>query len=294
MGTLAVGRVALAAAAIAAVLTLTACGERTEPTGASAELYPVTVTSPSGDRPLVLETPAKRIAVLSPVVGRIVADLGATKQIAGTPLQANGTVKTEDLKAMRPDLLLASSDTDQEVLAAAGKAAARVPVYVAQVGDIRSVERTIIQLGLATDKSVAARRLVRAIEDRRAAVRKRLAGVPGVSVFVDRGAFTTFSNQSLVGDLLREAHARNVAGESTQLGPFDLVELARLDPYYYLATSDSGTTLADLRARKLTKVLAAVRAGRFAIVDARLLDPGPGIGRGLTELARTLHPNAFK
>ena len=55
MGALAVGRVRVALAAAAAALLLvagTACGERTEPTGALAESYPVTVQG-SGDRPTV-------------------------------------------------------------------------------------------------------------------------------------------------------------------------------------------------------------------------------------------------
>jgi len=295
MGALAVGRLALlVASASAAVVLLTACGERSEPTGPAAELYPVTVSSVSGEKPLVLKTPARRLVVLAPPVGGLAVDLGAGKRVVGTPLAANGTVKTKELARLKPDLLFASSDTDDSILAAAARVAKDVPVYVAQVGDIRSVERTIVQLGLITDESVAARRLVRKIEAERRAVDRKLVGVPGVSVFVDRGFFTTYSNQSLVGDMLREAHAHNVAGEATQVGPFDLDELARLDPHFYLATSDGGTTLASLRRGKQTKKLGAIVAGRFAIIDARLLDPGPSIGAGLKELARILHPNAFR
>jgi ABC-type Fe3+-hydroxamate transport system substrate-binding protein len=112
--------------------------------------------------------------------------------------------------------------------------------------------------------------------------------------FPNLGAFTTVSDQSLIGDLLREAHARNVAGEAAQVGPFDARQLVRIDPRWILATSDSDTTLAALRKNKITKKLAAVRAGRFVTVDAALLAPGPTIGQGLLVLARSLHPNAFR
>ena len=53
------GRVAAGAIALALLLGATACGERSEPTGSSAKLYPVTIQS--GDRPFVVKAPAKRI-----------------------------------------------------------------------------------------------------------------------------------------------------------------------------------------------------------------------------------------
>jgi ABC-type Fe3+-hydroxamate transport system substrate-binding protein len=89
-------------------------------------------------------------------------------------------------------------------------------------------------------------------------------------------------------------HARNVAGDTAQIGPVDPEQLAQFDPAWYLATSDSGTTLAALRKNPRTRKLRAVRAGHFAIVDAALLEPGPMIGDGLLVLAKQLHPNAFR
>ena len=42
----------------------------------------------------------------------------------------------------------------------------------------------------------------------------------------------------------------------------------------------------------LTRKLGAVRSGRVFIVESRLLEPGPSIGRGLEQLAEALHPGA--
>jgi ABC-type Fe3+-hydroxamate transport system substrate-binding protein len=288
------GRVARVALAAVLLLALAACGERREPTGPGGDLYPVTVPSPSGAQPLVVRRPARRIAVIAPSVQRIIVDLGAGRQIAGTPIAENGSIRVAELRSLRPDLIVASSATDDQDLTQAGRAVRGVPVYVAPDDSIRGVEQTITELGLITGRPADAARLVREIEEKRALVRKRLAGTPGVSVFVDTGFFTTVSNQSLIGDLLGEAHARSVAGDSPRVGPFDPRELARLDPRYYLATSDSGTTLKQLRRNPKTKKLAAVRAGRFVIVEADLIEPGPTIGLGLVELAHLLHPNAFR
>ena len=46
----------MAACAAALLLGATGCGERSEPTGAEAHLYPVTITT--GDRPIAIAKPA--------------------------------------------------------------------------------------------------------------------------------------------------------------------------------------------------------------------------------------------
>ena len=290
------GRVALLAAAVSLVLVAAACGERSEPTGAQTELYPVTVSSAAGGKALVFKTPAKRIAVIAPSVRRLLLDLGAGKQIAGMPLLPNESVDVGALRKLRPDLIVASSATDDQTLAQAAHAVRGVPVYRAPDDSIRGVEETITDLGLITASQAGATRLVRDIEAKRETVRKRLARTHVVSAFLatgffqNLGSFTTIPNQSLAGDLLREAHARNVAGDATAM---DVGQLVRLAPRWILATTQSNTTLAALRKSKATRKLAAILAGHFGTIDADLLTPGPQIGDGLLALARRLHPDAF-
>ncbi len=287
------GRIAPVIAVAVVVLTVAACGERNEPTGSGVALYPVTVASPSGGKALVVRTPVKRIAVIDPAVQQILVDLGAGRQIAGTPIARNGTLRVDELRGLHADLIVASSTSDDQLIAQAARAAPKALVYRAPDDSVHGVEGTITALGLITGHPGDASRLVRQIEARRALVARRLAGKPGVTVFVDKGFFATVSDQSLVGDMLSEVHARNVAGDSAQVGPFDPVQLARLDPAWYLATSDSGTTLAGLRKNPKTRKLRAVRLGHFAVVNANLLDPGPTVGDALLALARLVHPDAF-
>jgi ABC-type Fe3+-hydroxamate transport system substrate-binding protein len=292
------GRLAfLAAGAALLVLVAAACGERSEPTEAQTALYPVTVASPSGGKALVVKTPAKRIAVISPSARDVLLALGAKKAIAGLPLARNGNLDVDRLKEFHPDLLVASSTTDDQMLAQAAGAVRGVPVYRAPDDSIRGVEETLTDLGVITAHQAEAARLIREIEARRATVHRRLAHTPVVTAFLATGffqglgAFTTIPNQTLAGDLLREAHARNVAGDSTEL---DVAQLAHLDPRWIVATTQSKTTLADLRKNRATKKLAAVRAGRFAAIDEGLLAPGASIGDGLLRLAERLHPDAFR
>jgi cobalamin transport system substrate-binding protein len=292
MGLVAVDRLTeiAALAAVLLLLSTTACGERSEPTGATVQLYPVTVTG-AADRSLTITHPARRIVVLAPSLLEVLDALGARSSVLGMPVRPNGTIVLRRLARLRPDLIVAPSLADEVELSRAS-AKAHAPVYVAPGDSIREVEQAITELGLLSGEPVRARQLVHRIETRRRLVDQRLDGAPGTRVFFDTGLLTPASDQSLVGDLIRESRGANVAGDES--GPIETAELLRLNPRVYLTSSDSGTTLADLRKDPQTRKLSAVRSGRFATVDAALLEPGPRIGDGLLAIARLLHPDAFR
>ncbi len=279
------GRITLLAVLL--VLGGTACGERSEPTGANARLYPVTIQT--GDRPLVVAGPARRIAVFDPPVQTILDGLGVGSRVVLTGGDTRLDVRA--IRRARPDLIIAAQDANERDLSSAASATG-ASVYTAPGDSIRQVERAITQLGLLTGRPVAARRLVHRIEDRRHAVARRLANVADVSVFVDVGFMNTVPDQSLIGDVLREAHATNVI-QSPEPGPVDTADLLRLNPQVYLATSDAEVTLKDLRTGPL-RTLRAVKNRRFVVANADLLQPGPRIGDGLLQVARLLHPDAFR
>jgi iron complex transport system substrate-binding protein len=287
MGALAMGRVA-ALVALALVLGGTACGERSEPTGANVSLYPVTVTT---ERPIVVAKPARRIAVLDPAAEAILTGLGLEPRIVLK--ETDGNIDVRAVRRARPDLIVAAPGANERDLSSAASGT-RARVYTAPGDSIRQVERAITQLGLLTGRPVAARKLVHRIEDRRHEVADRLARVANVRVFVDTGFLNTVPDQSLIGDVLREAHATNVVGDNAEAGPVEVSDLLRLDPQVYMATSDSEATLKDLRAGRLTRKLRAIRDGRFVVADTNLLQPGPRIGDGLMQVARLLHPDAFR
>jgi ABC-type Fe3+-hydroxamate transport system substrate-binding protein len=287
------GRVAaLGAAGLLLALALTACGERREPTGTrAAGLYPVTVASPTGRPALVVRKPVQRIAVLDGTMQPLLVALGAGGRIAGTPVARNGDLKNGELRRLKPDLLVATSSSDDDpIVSQAAKLAPHALVYPADVDSIDGVEQTLTDLGVITGEPGNASHIVRDIETKQALVRRRLAHSMPVSVYVDRGNSLNVTNQSLAGDMLRVVKATNVAGNVDQIDPATLLQD---NPDWYLATSSSGVTLKKLRHDPKKRKLQAVRLGHFAIVDAAQLSPGPDIGKELLALARTLHPDAF-
>jgi ABC-type Fe3+-hydroxamate transport system substrate-binding protein len=263
---------AAAAIAVAAPLLLTGCGQRSEPTGSKVQLYPVTVEQPAGP-PIVLTRKPESVAALTPQAATLLSSvLSQTVDPQGSPGKAQLVVIT-------PESLIK-----------------RTPhVYVAPDESIADVEKALTELGLMLDRPIRARQLVAGIEAKRNTVRRRLKGVKPVTIFVDTGFFTTVSTKSLLGDLIKQAGGKNIAGAAPQPGPFSVSTLRKQNPDYYLATQDSGTTLADLRRNPRTRHLKAIHEdGHFAILADKVVQPGGEIGDELLAIAKYLHPDAFR
>jgi iron complex transport system substrate-binding protein len=285
-------RIALALCALALLAAGTACGDRAEPTGSSVRIYPVTVQG-EAERPTALAEAPHRIVPLGPGPHQILRALGLEHATVAVDDSLVGLPLVAQIKKAHPDLIVASSDVDPLDLARA-RSATNAAVYVTPDSSIGDVESAIGDVGLLTGRPVAARRVTAAIARDRRQVAARLGSSPTVSTFIDVGTFNTIGSRSLLGSIVAAAKGKDVAGPSPEQGPFPLKRLVELDPQAYVALSDSGTTLAQLRANRLTKKLAAVRSGRFGIVPNRLAQPGPGVGKALLAIARILHPDAFR
>jgi iron complex transport system substrate-binding protein len=284
-------RTALALGVLALLAGGTACGERKEPTGPTVRIYPVTVQG-AAERPTVENSAPHRIVALGPGPHQILHALGLDNRIAPVDDSFVGLPLVAQIRKARPDLIVASSDADPLDLARV-RARTHAAVYVTPDGSLSDVEHAIGDIGLLTGRPVAARNVTASIERTRQRVAARLSGSPAVPTFIDTGGFATVGSRSLLGDLVDAAGGKDVAGPTPQQGPFPLRRLVTLDPHAYVTVSGSGTTLAQLRANRLAKHIAAVKSGRFGEVPSRLVQPGPGIGEALQQIARILHPDAF-
>jgi iron complex transport system substrate-binding protein len=278
-------RAVLAASSLCALaLLLSACGERAEPTGASVRLYPVTVSDASGSQVSLSAAPRRILAVGSEMAATLRA-LGAGSRTVTTGGGITGGSPNYDLVA---------AWSSSQGVSALGQRPGATNTYVASDRSIGEVERSLSDLGVLVGRPLAGDRLVTGIERAVRAAQQRVQNERPVSVFLDKGFFTTVSRQTLQGEMISVAGGRSVAPTAATGGPVDPRALRRLDPRYYLATSGSGTTLQRLRRDPATKNLRAVRAGRFGIVPDRLLEPGPNVGAGVAAIARILHPDAFR
>jgi ABC-type Fe3+-hydroxamate transport system substrate-binding protein len=280
-------RLALVPAAALLLLAGTACGERSEPTGALVQSYPVTVQG-TGAATVVRAAP-KRIVPVGSGPRETLEALGLDRRTVTVDDTLVGLPLVGAIRRAKPDLIVAASETDPLDLARA-RSASHAPVYVEPSGSVGDVVQAIGDIGLLTGRPVQARRLTARIEAKRQAVTKAVAGTPLVTAFVDTGGFATISSRTLLGDLLSLAHGMSVAGASPEQGPFPVKRLVQLDPDVYLATAGSNRTLAQLRARAGVRRLRAVRSGRFAVLPDDATIAGPQVGDALVQLARILHP----
>ena len=278
--------------AVALLAAGTACGERKEPTGPLVQVYPVTIQG-AGEGPTVVHSVPRRIVPLGAGPRRTLRALGLQPRVVTVDDSLVGLPLVDQIRRARPDLIVASSAADPLDLARA-RAATHAAVYVEPDSSLDDVEHSIDEIGLLTGTPVVARKITGSIERARRRVASKLSGYPVIPAFVDLGNFTTVPTRSLIGDLLVEAHGRSVAGASPEQGPFPLSRLVQLNPQVYIATSAGRTTLAELRQNPAAAKLQAVRKGRFAIIPSRIVAPGPEVGVALTQIARILHPDAFR
>ena len=294
----------LALAFLAVAVLAGACGERAEPVGALSPSYPVTVAG-AGDSPAVVRAAPRRIVALDPGSAALLEALGAGRHLVGAPAGAahasavaavvrpSGRVDVRAVVRLRPDLIVTSPGVDPLAVDRAQRESGAA-LYVQPTRSVADVGRAGLELGLLLGDPARARRLAGEMRRAVAEVEARVAGVNPVTVFVDIGFFATVPEQSLLGDLVRRARGRSIAGPDTGLTPFPLARLVELDPEVYLATSDSGVTLALLQRHPVARRLTAVQEGRFAVLPADLVTaPGPRVAEALETVARALHPDAF-
>jgi iron complex transport system substrate-binding protein len=302
----------LVLSALSVLLVASACGERSEPLGELEQPYPVTVQG-AGDQPAVLRGQPERIVALDPGSAELVIALGARDRLVGIPggvrqgegprmakpgavqvVSPNLTVRVDEVAALKPDLIVATSSTDQLDLSRAQRETGAA-VYVQPSSSVKDILRATSELGFLVGEPVEAREVMSRIRSEVAAVEERVTNTPPTTTFVDTGFFVTVPLRSLLGDLVDRAHGQSVTGDTPGAEPIPVSRLRRLDPEVYLATSDSGVTTRSLRRDPRTAKLTAVENARVRILPSDLVQhAGPYVAQALERVARALHPDVFQ
>lgn len=273
--------------ALVLALSLSACGEKSEPTGTSVARYPVSVHDADG-RLVSLKARPATIAV----AGSASVELASALALGVTQVDTgSGNLDLGLIRRSQPQLILVGSAIDKAAVKQA--MALGITTYVVPDRTLDGIEQALSDVSLLAGVPVRGRMERKRLSDGRESVQTKLAGVKPVRVFIDLGNFATVSDSSFAGSLISEAGGIDVAGPDAQEGPFPLKRLRRLKPEVLVIDTDSGLTLAELRRNPSTRWLPAVRTGRLVRVDLQLLKPGPKALDGLRGLASGFHPDAF-
>lgn len=205
----------------------------------------------------------------------------------------------EAIVALHPDLVFATTSINRrETVDALDRLG--LSVYTT---DPRTVRRMIESFGhmadLAGAKSQGAA-LTADLNDRLDALHTRLENLPPVRVVfvVWLDPLQSVGRKTFIADALRWAGAESVVRTDQNWPLLSFEEVVRLQPDYLVFaashTGEGAVTASDLRSRAVWKDLPAVQQDHIAIISDEIDRPAPALVGAIEQLAREVHPDAFK
>jgi iron complex transport system substrate-binding protein len=292
-----------------ALLLSLSCSDRRPITSSVSPNETKEVTDDAGRR---VKIPARveRFVSLAPNLTEIAYAIGAGQRLVGNttfcnyPEQAKSVTKVGDtlqpsierILALRPQLVLVSTASQLEAFTSQLNEH-QIAVYITDPHDLEGVFRTIINLGDLLNEPVAASELVTQLRARSETVERAVAQRPPVRVFFQLSGqpLYTAGKTSFVTNLIERAGGRSVTSDVNEAWP-RLSDEAALASRPEAVIILSGETMgADTKVAPALQNSPAVRTGRVYSIDGDLLTrPGPRLVDGLEQIARALHPEAFK
>jgi iron complex transport system substrate-binding protein len=262
-------------------------------------------------RRVALPARVERVVTLAPNLTEIVFAVGAGERLVGNttycdfPEQAKSVAKIGDtlhpslekIIALRPQVVLVSTASQLEGFTQQLKDQ-QIAVFVTDPHDLEGVFKSIQQLGEMMGTTEHSSALVKSLRERTAAVENAVKTGPSVRVFYQlyEKPLYTAGHDAFVTDLIRRAGATSVTADVPGAWPkySDESALAAKPDAIILPTGGS-MGAANVNVAEALKTSPAVMNGRvYKINDDHLVRPGPRAIDGLEEMAKAIHPEAFK
>jgi iron complex transport system substrate-binding protein len=296
-------------AALIAVGLITSCSDRLiRPASPASETHEVI---DEAGRHIRLPTHIDRIVSLAPNLTEIVYAVGAGDRLVGDteycdyPAAAKNVAKIGDtihpsierIIALKPQVVLVSTASQLEVFTKQLDDQ-KIAVYVTNPGSLEEVFRSIALLGDLFGTHETAATLVADLRRRTEAVEAKIKGTNPVAVFyqVSGEPLYTIGRESYLTDLVRRAGGTSVTADVSGAFPrySDEAALAARPAAIILPGGDAMGAANSTIAASLKNSPAALNNRVYRISDDHLSRPGPRLVDGLEEIARALHPEAFK
>jgi iron complex transport system substrate-binding protein len=259
-----------------------------------------------------------RIISLIPAVTEMLFAVGAGPQVVAvssfdrypqevSKLQRVGALLDPDVErilSLRPDLVVVyGSQSDLR----AQLDRAKIPTYIYRHAGLADVTMTLQQIGERVGHSREASGLVKSIQSRIDAVRKRVAGRgrPRTLIVFDREALTlrgiyASGGYGFVHDMVDAAGGEDVFADVKQEAVQATTELILARRPDVILELRGDPVAADMKAKEIgvwhaLTSLPAVQNSRIYFLDQQTtVVPGPRVAEGVELIARTLHPDVFK
>ncbi len=304
---------------LAACLSLVATGCATSTSGASS--------TPTTQKPLIstdahgtpITIPAKapqRIVSLTPGDSEMLAAVGVSARVVGVDAFTNypaemaakpkvssndGNPNVEQIIALNPDLVLSwgqfTTQADTALLQA------HINVIALPVANLQGTLTEIRLVGQLTHTTATADALVKSLQQRIDAVKRKVASAQPVSVYMEVG-FTppppyAVGGGSFENDVLADAGGRNIFAAQTDNGGFPSVSVESIiaaNPQVIILTEEPayGGNPQQVYARPGWGNMAAITSHRVYNINPDIVSrPGPRLVDALEQVAKMLHPDLF-
>ncbi len=278
-----------------------------------AERAPAATFTAEVGRTIEVNGPPQRIVSVAPNVTEILFALGLEDRLVGVstycqyPPEALKKEKIggymnpslEKIVALHPDLVIGIAEGDLRTFVDK-LASLKVPVYITNSRDALEVLTSIRKIGEVTFAPEPARRIVQSMEERIRKVQDKVRGRPRPRVLhiLDFNPLISAGKGTFVDDLIRLAGGWNVAEAATGKYPrFSMEEVLVQDPEVILLASmkSQDPLVKQRRWWERWKTISAVKNGRIYVLDSDLIHrPSPRMVDGLEQIAKAIHPEAFK
>ncbi|MGI6473547.1 MAG: ABC transporter substrate-binding protein [Thermoactinomyces vulgaris] len=267
--------------------------------------YPLTVKDQTGNL-VQIEKEPQRIVSLMPSNTELLFALGAGKQVVGVtdqddypeevknlPKVSAFQINAEQVVALKPDLVVASSGNEKEVLDQLKKMG--IPVLVADPQSTKEIYEAIVILSQATNHLKEADQLVAKMEKQLRTVYAKVAQVPEekrvkVWIELDDNLYTV-GGDTFMHELLQLAGGKNVAQGLKGWPKVSPEQVVKWNPD--VIVSLHGNT-EEIKKRAGWQSIRAIQEGRVYALEPDLLSrPGPRVYEGVKQLAETLYPDRF-
>ena len=252
-----------------------------------------------------------RIISLAPSVTETLFALGAGAEVVGVSQYCDFppevrrlprvgsfiTPNIEAIAALRPTLVIGLS-TSSDLREIGALTAMGIATLMADDSSIATIEQSIIVIGDHIGRATVARDLAEKLRDHLNAVAARMSREPSRSVLMVVGhqPMVAVGARNFLNELLVLAHAENIAAAAEQAWPrLSLEYIIAIRPQVIL-DGQMGTdpTTPDSFWGKYPSLPAVQNHRVFGYAENPTLHPGPRIGLTLDELARRIHPEAFR
>ena len=263
-------------------------------------------------RDVTLAAPPLRIVSLVPSVTEILYALQAESLLVGVtdfcdfPPEARSRPKVggmvapslEAIVALRPDLVIATNEgTREDTFTQLSRVG--VPVYLVAAHHVADATSLMRRLGTLTGREGAAGPLVAGLEQRIEAVKQavRSLGRPRVLYVLWPEPLIVPGREAIVTELIQLAGGQSLTADDADAWPRYSLEaaVAKSPEVILLANHGAGTGAVSMEKWQRLASLPAVKAGRLLSVNGDLMHRyGPRFVDGLEQLARAIHPEAFR